>query len=670
MEILMQKPFTLLIKPTGPDCNIACKYCFYARKSDMFAAGAHRMSKETLECLVKNYLGLRFPMNSFAWQGGEPTLMGLDFYRQAVQLQRQYGAQGQIVSNAFQTNGILLDDTWGKFLAEYKFLCGISLDGPREFHDDYRKDHAGKGTYDRVLAGIESCRRHGVEFNILVLLNNRNVDYPDELFDFFTSKDLLYLQFVPCVEPNPADPRQPAGYSITPEQYGRFLCCFFDRWRDGWTRKLSVRIFDSMLSCLLGGPHTECTFGAQCSDYIVIEHNGDAYCCDFYVTNETRLGNIHDMPIEQLASHPVKQAFSRKKTELADLCTACQHLDVCQGGCPKDRAVLTGTHVAPSYFCEGYKLFFDHALGHLRQLAGEVHKQHSERPGTKSLYVNGEEIESAIIEDEVSRLRPQYQQVFADQPKQEQEKQLSEWARENIIEAALYRQQARKYFPQIESQEIQTILEQLLQREGQDGTLHQRLRAGTQEKQKLQDEIADQIRHERLQSQIAKTIHQPSEKEIRRYYDQHLADRFTISQMVHAAHIVKHPNADNSKEQQYRQMCEIKEKLDQGVPFEQLAKENSDCPDSAGDLGFFARGRMVPVFEEVVFNLKPGTYSDVFETEFGWHIAKVIEKRPPIPCSLEQVREVIIEDLTRQAQEKALEQFLDAQKEKAHIEER
>lgn len=372
----MVRPFTLLIKPAGPDCNIACEYCFYACKSDMFGGGAHRMSREVLECLVKSYLGQRFPINSFAWQGGEPTLMGLDFYKEVVRLQQQYGAAEQIVSNTFQTNGILLDDAWCKFLAEYKFLCGISLDGPKEFHDYYRKDRAGNGTYDRVQTGIERCRRHGVEFNILVLLNKRNVDYPDILFDYFTSENLLYLQFVPCVEQDPADPAKPADYSISPEQYGRFLCRFFERWYDSWTRKLSIRIFDSMLSYILTGQHTECTFGWQCNDYIVIEHNGDAFCCDFYVTPETRLGNILETPIEQLASHPVKQAFSRKKTQIANKCLVCRHLDICRGGCPKDRARLTGTHKVPSYFCQGYKMFFDHALGYLRALAIEVQKQY------------------------------------------------------------------------------------------------------------------------------------------------------------------------------------------------------------------------------------------------------------------------------------------------------
>jgi uncharacterized protein len=333
------------------------------------------MSEEILECLVKSYLGPRFPLSSFTWQGGEPMLMGLDFYKKVVQLQQQYGASGQFVSNALQTNGILLDNAWCEFLADYKFLVGISLDGPKEFHDYYRRDRTGNGTYDRVLEGIECCRRHGVNFNILVLLNDRNVNHPDLLFDFFTSRDMLYLQFIPCVEQNPVDPTQPASYSISPEQYGRFLCRLFDRWRDGWTRKLSVRIFDSMLSYLLGRPHTECTFGRQCDDYIVIEHNGDAFCCDFYVTSETRLGNILESPIEQLAASPVKQAFSRKKKDIANKCLVCRYLDICRGGCPKDRAMLTGTHKKPSYFCEGYKMFFDHALGHLRVLAAEVQKQ-------------------------------------------------------------------------------------------------------------------------------------------------------------------------------------------------------------------------------------------------------------------------------------------------------
>lgn len=368
----MARPFTLLIKPAGPDCNIACQYCFYACKEDYFGGGAHRMSSGVQEHLVKSYLACGFEQSSFAFQGGEPTLMGLDFYKRLVELQQQYGQPGQVISNALQTNGILLDDAWGQFLAEYRFLTGISLDGPKEFHDVYRKDRAGKGTFDRVLAGIEACRRNKTEYNILVLLNDLNVQHPDKLFDFFTGLGIRYIQFVPCVEKSTNDPAKPAPYSITPEQYGKFLCRVFDRWMDYGVRKLSVRIFDSMLNFMLGGAHTECTFNRRCADYIVIEHNGDAFCCDFYVTGETKLGNIMDTPIGELAAGEIKRGFNRKKMDIDNKCLMCKYLDICRGGCSKDRAMLTGTHKVPSYFCEGYKMFFAYTLPRLEIIANDV----------------------------------------------------------------------------------------------------------------------------------------------------------------------------------------------------------------------------------------------------------------------------------------------------------
>jgi len=368
----MARPFTLLIKPAGPDCNIACEYCFYACKSEMFSSAAHRMTDEVQEHLVKSYLECCFEQSSFAFQGGEPTLIGLDFFKRLIELQKQYGSPGQIISNALQTNGILLDDQWGKFLAEYKFLTGISLDGPREYHDIYRKDRAGSGTFDRVMAGIEACRRNNAEYNILVLLNNINVQHPDELFDFFIGLGVQFLQFVPCVEKAENDSKKASSYSISPEEYGKFMNRIFDRWLDYDIRKLSVRLFDSMLSYLLGNPHTECTFGRQCADYIVIEHNGDAFCCDFYVTGDTRLGNIMEAPIGRLGNNEIKRTFNRKKTEINNKCLICRYLDICRGGCPKDRAMLTGTHKVPSYFCEGYKMFFAHTLPRLKIIAHDI----------------------------------------------------------------------------------------------------------------------------------------------------------------------------------------------------------------------------------------------------------------------------------------------------------
>jgi parvulin-like peptidyl-prolyl isomerase len=287
-----------------------------------------------------------------------------------------------------------------------------------------------------------------------------------------------------------------------------------------------------------------------------------------------------------------------------------------------------------------------------------------------TLYVNGEAVNDAMIEAEIACLRPSYEQVFQDQPKTQQDAQLTAWARENLVERVLFRQLAQAALPEVSEDQVQASLNELLQREGQTGPMHQRLEAGAKEVQKLKDDIADQLRYETLVAQVTRNAKVPTEKDIRAYYEQHLAERFTIPELVHAAHIVKHPASPEQHQEQYEQMCGIKEQLDSGTAWETLAAEHSDCPGNAGDQGFFARGKMVPAFEEVAFNLTPGTYSDVFETEFGWHIVKVFEKRPSIPCPLEQVREVIVRDLTQQAQEKAIEQFLDAQKEKACIEER
>ncbi len=364
------RPFTLLIKPSGPDCNIACEYCFYSCKTDMFGEGKHRMSDEVLDKLVDSYVRLRFETSSFAWQGGEPTLMGLDFYKKVVELQQKYGAPGQVVTNALQTNGILLDEKWCRFLAEYKFLVGISCDGPKEYHDDNRRTFSGKGTFDKVMAGIESCRNNKVEFNILVLVSARNVGAADEIFDFFKDLKIKYLQFVQCVEREPAT-GEIAGFSITAEQYGDFMCRIFDRWAEYGPEKISIRTFDSILSYIMMGQHSICTFRPRCNDYIVIEHNGDAFCCDFFVEDRWRLGNILQTPIEELSAGKKKRQFSKLKTGISNKCLVCRHLDVCRGGCLKDRIVTDGDYKAPSYFCAGYKKFFDYAMPRFTQIAAK-----------------------------------------------------------------------------------------------------------------------------------------------------------------------------------------------------------------------------------------------------------------------------------------------------------
>ena len=286
-----------------------------------------------------------------------------------------------------------------------------------------------------------------------------------------------------------------------------------------------------------------------------------------------------------------------------------------------------------------------------------------------TLYLNEEPIDQTLIDHEIERLRPSYEQVFQELNEEDRESQLEQWSRENVIEAVLFRQEAQKAFPVIGDDVVQQFLERLLSNEDESGPVHQRLAAGADEAKKLRSEIADQIRHDRLIHQITANTLDPSDKDIRKYYNQNV-DRFAVPEMVHAAHIVKHPNAETPPEELQKEMEQILEQLNSGTPFEELASTHSDCPDSAGDLGFFARDKMVPAFEDVVFNLQPGQCSDIFQTEFGLHIAKVYEKRPSAPCPFEQVREVIVQNLKQQAAEKAIEKFLDTQKAHSVIEER
>ncbi|HUW18861.1 MAG TPA: anaerobic sulfatase maturase [Sedimentisphaerales bacterium] len=365
------QPFTLLIKPSGSDCNLDCKYCFYKCRAPELGRGRQRMSDEVLEKLVRDYMKLGFPEAGFAWQGGEPTLMGLDFYERAVELQKQHGSAGQVVSNALQTNAILLDDKWCRFLHNNKFLVGISIDGPKELHDYYRVDHSGAGSYDRVMRAIENCRRNEVEFNLLVLLNNKNAGHPDELFDFLIGLGTRYIQFIPCVEADPATGNI-ADFSVTPGQYGEFQCRIFDRWREYGPRKLSIRDFDSILSFCLTGRHTICTFDKQCSQYIVVEYTGDCFPCDFFVEPKWKLGNIFETPIEELAASEKKRTFARAKRNLCNKCLLCSHLALCRGGCMKDKTAPGKRWDTESYFCESYKRFFDYAMPRFMQIAADI----------------------------------------------------------------------------------------------------------------------------------------------------------------------------------------------------------------------------------------------------------------------------------------------------------
>ena len=295
----------IMAKPSGSVCNIDCKYCFYLEKEKLYpdARKNWRMSDETLELYVKQYIEAQdVPQVDFAWQGGEPTLMGVDFFRRAVELQQQY-ADGKLVTNAFQTNGILLDDEWGEFLAENKFLIGLSIDGPRTYHDHYRVDKGQKPTYDRVYAGLQMLKKHGVEFNTLTVLQNHNADNPLEIYRFLREEGSGFMQFIPIVERIAYEPdedglelvdpeyegRAPVSkWSVSPGQYGKFLCAIFDEWVRNDVGQVFVQLFDVTLGSWLGQDASLCIFAETCGKALIIEHNGDLYSCDHFVYSDYR----------------------------------------------------------------------------------------------------------------------------------------------------------------------------------------------------------------------------------------------------------------------------------------------------------------------------------------------------------------------------------------------
>lgn len=361
---------SILIKPAGPDCNLRCNYCFYRQKAAMFSEKTHRMSDQTLETLIRDamHMGVRM----FSWQGGEPTTMGLDFFKKVVQLEMRYGPPGSSVANALQTNGVLLDAEWCRFLSEYKFLVGLSIDGPARLHNIYRKDAGGKGTHQRVMRAAKLMTDAGVEFNSLVLLNDRNVKEPDAVYDFLLKNDIIYLQFVPCVEPGGKN--TPAPFSITPEDYGEFLVAVFDRWVADFPN-VSIRDFDDLLLREFGRDPATCTVSERCGSYVVVEHNGDVFACDFFVTSRWRLGNMLEAPLAEIVRSEKLEEFARGKNDLGETCRACPFLGKCYGGCQKHRVVLGGDSTEPSYFCKAYRRLYAHAAPVMPGLAERIRQR-------------------------------------------------------------------------------------------------------------------------------------------------------------------------------------------------------------------------------------------------------------------------------------------------------
>jgi uncharacterized protein len=358
--------FSLLIKPSAADCNLRCGYCFYIGHLGRTAPHP-RMSDAVLERTIAGYM--RSPQATsytFSWQGGEPTLMGVAFFKRAVELQRRYARPGAIVCNALQTNGTLITDELAAFLAEYKFLFGVSLDGPAQAHDHYRKTIEGKPSHAAVLRGIDRLRRHGADFNILALVNSRTVKQPQEIYGYLKNQGFFHQQYVPCVEFDAEGRLQP--YSVTGSEWGSFLCAIFDRWVAADVGRISIRLFDSIVEYLVSGKRNACTMGTDCRQYFVVEHDGAVYPCDFFVRDDVRLGNVSSNSWRELLASPVYRRFGLAKASWSDECRFCPWLALCHGDCQKFRPPV-GDSRGKSVLCEGWKAFYAHALPQLQRIA-------------------------------------------------------------------------------------------------------------------------------------------------------------------------------------------------------------------------------------------------------------------------------------------------------------
>lgn len=372
--------FHLLAKPTGAACNLGCKYCFFLSKKNLYPLSSFKMSDELLETYTRQYIeAQQIAQATFAWQGGEPTLMGLDFFKRSVQYQQKYRRPKMIIQNTMQTNGTLLDDDWCEFFSKNNFLIGLSLDGPRELHDAYRVDKTGKPTFDRVMRAARLLRDYKVDYNILATVHAANADHPLEVYRFLRDKvKANFIQFIPIVERD-----NDTGYqegdtvtdrSVKADQYGRFLISIFDEWVKRDVGKTYVQIFDVALAAWAGMPPGICAFSETCGTAMAMEHNGDMYSCDHFVEPRYLLGNINERHMAQLAASRKQRKFGRDKLDsLPEYCRKCEVRFACNGECPKNRFIQTPDgEPGLNYLCAGYREFFRHIDGPMRFMAHEL----------------------------------------------------------------------------------------------------------------------------------------------------------------------------------------------------------------------------------------------------------------------------------------------------------
>jgi len=397
--------FNALAKPTGPDCNLNCSYCYYKNKKQLYPFTTDfRMTDDTLELFTMKYISQQpAPEINFEWQGGEPTLLGTDYFRKALKLQEKYAA-GKRIYNSFQTNGVLLNDEWCSFFKENDFLIGISIDGPEEIHNSARTNKGGQGTFSSVMRGINLLKKYNIDFNTLTVVSSLNVEKPREVYNFLKSIGSNYMQFIPIVEQlrcmsdwedkytdDLYTKNNLSPFSVDPEKYGRFLIKIFNEWVAKDVGKHFVQIFDVTLANELGLSPGLCIFDEYCGNALAVEHNGDVFSCDHYVTNTYKLGNIHHSNFNNMLFSVRQQQFGLNKfNSLPDACRKCSYYQYCKGECPKNRIIdVNQGEKKLNYLCKSYKLFFEHVKPYMEYMAEELQNQ---RPPANIMFKELEKI--------------------------------------------------------------------------------------------------------------------------------------------------------------------------------------------------------------------------------------------------------------------------------------
>lgn len=368
---------SILIKPASANCNMDCDYCFYkCLSSNRKEYSKGFMTEETLEKLIIQAIDYAEGYVAFAFQGGEPTLAGISFYKKAVELQKKYNTKNIIIENTIQTNGILIDDEWAEFLAKNNFLAGLSLDGPKKMHDRHRKDVQGGPVFEKVMHTTSLFDKYNVQYNILSVITNESAMKASYLYNFYKRNNFKFIQLIPCMdEQTRTDSSRKNQYAVNPQQYGRFLNELFDIWYDDFINgsQIDIRMFSNLAQLAAGYPAEECGMNGCCTCYFVVEGDGSVYPCDFYCLDEWKLGTVQNS-FQNLALSDTAKKFVEDSKPVAEKCQTCPHISMCRGGCRRWRETTAGSTIGLNYLCPAYEIFFAHTKERINVLGQYILK--------------------------------------------------------------------------------------------------------------------------------------------------------------------------------------------------------------------------------------------------------------------------------------------------------